>query len=169
MPDDLLSIILRLLGRQKVGKRRSEKRNPSPRTDSTTKKSKPAETQSASQRQMISQAQKLQGTGYKYGGNNPQEGFDCSGLIHYVFAGEGIEVPRVSRLIAAHGLAKNRRQAQPGDIAYFGETEANVNHVGILTSIQPLKMITPAVLKVSLRPISMLPLIGQVVLSGFEE
>ena len=44
----------------------------------------------------------LVGTPYRYGGNTPESGFDCSGLVDYVFRSEaGLQLPRTSRAIAA--------------------------------------------------------------------
>lgn len=73
----------------------------------------------------------LVGTPYRYGGNTPQGGFDCSGLVGYVYRdAAGVELPRSSREIAAIKAPKvSLRQLASGDLVFFGRGE--VDHVGI--------------------------------------
>lgn len=72
----------------------------------------------------------LIGTPYRYGGETPQEGFDCSGLVHYTFAQAGLAVPRTSQeqYRAARKIAA--RAAVPGDLVFFQDQE-KLSHVGI--------------------------------------
>jgi len=50
---------------------------------------------------LLRRAMTLLGTPYRWGGSNPDSGFDCSGLVGYVFRSAlGIELPRVSREMA---------------------------------------------------------------------
>ncbi len=74
----------------------------------------------------------LVGTPYRYGGNTPEGGFDCSGLVTYVFRDSaGVGLPRASRDMAAMRVPEvSRRQLQSGDLVFFG-AGSNVNHVGI--------------------------------------
>lgn len=74
----------------------------------------------------------LVGTPYRWGGNTPQSGFDCSGLVDYVFRTEaGMALPRTSRNIAALDAPKiDRDKLQSGDLLFFG-THRRVNHVAI--------------------------------------
>src|SRR5690606_23871039 len=45
----------------------------------------------------------LVGTPYRYGGNSPEGGFDCSGLVNYVFRDMlDLQLPRTSRALAAY-------------------------------------------------------------------
>ena len=73
----------------------------------------------------------LVGTPYRWGGNTPASGFDCSGLVDYVFRSEaGLQLPRTSRAIAALDAPKVARDdLQSGDLLFFGRR--HVNHVGI--------------------------------------
>lgn len=79
-------------------------------------------------------ALEYRGTPYRYGGTNPDSGFDCSGLVYYVYAKYGIDVPRdVSSLYRAGSRIDNDR-VQPGDLFFF-ETEGDgASHVGIAIS-----------------------------------
>lgn len=74
----------------------------------------------------------LVGTPYRWGGNTPDSGFDCSGLVDYVFRTEaGIELPRTSRAIAAVKAPRVRRDdLKSGDLLFFGRRR-HVNHVAI--------------------------------------
>lgn len=74
----------------------------------------------------------LVGTPYHWGGNTPDSGFDCSGLVDYVFRSEaGITLPRTSRAIAAVDAPSVRRDdLRGGDLLFFGR-HGRVNHVAI--------------------------------------
>ncbi len=74
----------------------------------------------------------LVGTPYRYGGNTPEGGFDCSGLVNYVFRDMlDLRLPRTSRELAATQgpkIAPNRLAT--ADLVFFG-SGGNVSHVGI--------------------------------------
>lgn len=74
----------------------------------------------------------LVGTPYRYGGNTPESGFDCSGLVGYVFrASAGIGLPRSSRELAAMDVPEvSRQRLASGDLVFFGSRQG-VSHVGI--------------------------------------
>jgi cell wall-associated NlpC family hydrolase len=74
-------------------------------------------------------AEKYVGVPYRYGGSTPQ-GFDCSGLVYFVYHSLGVAVPRTAleqheatRPVARHDL-------RPGDLVFF---YTSVEHVGIYT------------------------------------
>ena len=80
---------------------------------------------------VLMRAISLVGTPYRYGGNTPEGGFDCSGLVGYVFRTIGIDLPRVSRAMAHEGTAITDRAAlAEGDLVFFGK-RGRVDHVGI--------------------------------------
>jgi cell wall-associated NlpC family hydrolase len=75
----------------------------------------------------------LVGTPYRWGGNTPQSGFDCSGLIVYVFREiAGVSLPRTVQDIYAVDLVDVRRERlQGGDLVFFKTAGRDVSHVGI--------------------------------------
>jgi cell wall-associated NlpC family hydrolase len=75
-------------------------------------------------------AETLLGLPYREGGALP-DGFDCSGLVNYVFARHGIAVPRDVRRQAAAGAAVARDDIAPGDLVFFSTTGSGPTHVGI--------------------------------------
>ncbi|MCY7354796.1 MAG: C40 family peptidase [Lysobacter sp.] len=81
---------------------------------------------------VLKRALALLGTPYRWGGTSPDGGFDCSGLVGYVFrTALGIELPRVSRDMADNGqLISDRAALNEGDLVFFGR-RGHVDHVGI--------------------------------------
>ncbi len=74
----------------------------------------------------------LVGTPYRYGGNTPESGFDCSGLVAYVYREMlDLKLPRTSRdLAAVQGPKIEPTRLAPGDLVFFG-SRGSVSHVGI--------------------------------------
>lgn len=74
----------------------------------------------------------LVGTPYRYGGNTPEGGFDCSGLVGYVFRdAAAISLPRTSAEIGAvPGQTLRRNDLKSGDLVLFA-TNRKIHHVGI--------------------------------------
>lgn len=76
----------------------------------------------------------LVGTPYRWGGNTPDSGFDCSGLIGYVYRdAAGISLPRSTReLIALRVPSVPRAALQSGDLLFFATNGGSqVSHAGI--------------------------------------
>ena len=75
----------------------------------------------------------LVGTPYRYGGNTPEAGFDCSGLVGFVFRdAAGLALPRSTReLIDIPAREIKRDELQPGDLVYFNPAGGRVSHIGI--------------------------------------
>lgn len=76
---------------------------------------------------IINYASQFLGVPYVWGGTSPS-GFDCSGLVQYVYGHFGISLPRVARDQQDVGLKVTRDQLQPGDLVFFGDP---AHHVGI--------------------------------------
>lgn len=74
----------------------------------------------------------LVGTPYRYGGNTPEGGFDCSGLVTYVYRDMlDLRLPRSSsELAAVQGPKIAPERLAAGDLVFFGN-RGNVSHVGI--------------------------------------
>ena len=75
----------------------------------------------------------LVGTPYRYGGNTPEGGFDCSGLVGFVFRdAAGVALPRSTReLIDIPAPRIDRDALLPGDLVYFNPAGGRVSHIGI--------------------------------------
>lgn len=92
-------------------------------------------TSSAAQK-VINQARQFLGGKYSWGGSSPNSGFDCSGLIKYVFNSVGIDLPRTATQQGKVGQEINLQQAQPGDIIWFGSKNSpSGQHIGLISRI----------------------------------
>lgn len=91
-------------------------------------------TKTTPQDDVLFRALGLVGTPYRWGGNSPNGGFDCSGLIVYVYRDVlGVRLPRTSRQMAAMGRPTvSRGSLRSGDLLFFAtEGRGRVSHVGI--------------------------------------
>jgi len=73
------------------------------------------------------------GVRYKWGGNHPKEGLDCSGLVNYAYKKiHAKKLPRTSRALAKTGRPVARKDLKPGDLVFFNTIPKRPNsHVGI--------------------------------------
>ncbi|WP_293776216.1 C40 family peptidase [uncultured Oxalicibacterium sp.] len=72
------------------------------------------------------------GIRYKYGGNSPEEGLDCSGLINVIFKEAwGKELPRTSKELSREGERVEKTDLQPGDLVFYNTLRRSFSHVGI--------------------------------------
>lgn len=91
--------------------------------------------------QILSLARAELGVPYVFGGTDPRTGFDCSGLVRYVYGQAGISLPRTAQ--EQYDATTRVDQPQAGDLVFFSYTyDAGVpiTHVGIVTG--PGEMIT---------------------------
>ena len=91
---------------------------------------RPADPQAANA--VLMRAIGLVGTPYTYGGNTPESGFDCSGLVAYVYRDMlDLRLPRTSRELAGiQGPRIAPEKLAAADLVFFG-SKGNVSHVGI--------------------------------------
>lgn len=81
-------------------------------------------------RNIVYTARQCLGVPYRHGGDTPR-GFDCSGLVMYVYHKNGISIPRSTEKQYDRGARISLRRAQPGDLIFY-RTEGNrISHVGI--------------------------------------
>ncbi len=74
----------------------------------------------------------LVGVDYRYGGDTPERGLDCSGLIRYVFQqATGVTLPRTAHELARIGAHVRRSDLAPGDLVFFNTRRSAFSHVGI--------------------------------------
>jgi hypothetical protein len=72
------------------------------------------------------------GIRYKYGGNLPESGLDCSGLVRYLFKEVwGADLPRTSEEISRLGERVDTQDLQPGDLVFYNTLRRGFSHVGI--------------------------------------
>jgi len=76
---------------------------------------------------VVTYARHFLGVPYSWGGSTPGTGFDCSGLVRFVYGHCGIRLPHSSWADLAHGRRVARRALQPGDLVFF----YGAGHVGI--------------------------------------
>ena len=81
---------------------------------------------------VIDRALEMIGVRYRRGGNSPQTGFDCSGLVNHVFReARGLILPRSSRAIGKAGAPVAKDELQAGDLVLFHNVRNAVSHIGI--------------------------------------
>ena len=78
------------------------------------------------------EAMSLVGIHYRRGGNSPENGLDCSGLVRYVFKqSNDIDLPRTSVEMSRVGEQIDKKDLQPGDLVFFNTLRRTFSHVGI--------------------------------------
>lgn len=82
---------------------------------------------------IIENAYRFANVPYLWGGRSAL-GIDCSGLIQTLFKIQGIMLPRNGSMQAAEGKEVPFDNAQEGDVAFFGDDNGKITHVGILAS-----------------------------------
>ena len=81
---------------------------------------------------VIATAEDYIGVPYKWGGTSPSTGFDCSGYVRYVYAQQGVRLPRTSReqVRAGRKVAARVSSLRQGDLMMFAEKKT-ISHVAI--------------------------------------
>jgi cell wall-associated NlpC family hydrolase len=84
-------------------------------------------TRSSRGERVASIAKRYLGIPYRWGGESPKTGFDCSGFVQYVFSRVGVSLPRVVSAQWTVGRRVSRSALRPGDIVFFN----GLGHDGI--------------------------------------
>lgn len=90
-----------------------------------------ASVQESSRSPMVDYALTLKGTPYHYGKNSPEDGFDCSGFVQYVYKRQGITLPRTVQGMTTKLPSVTRNDLLPGDLVFFNTNGKPYSHVGI--------------------------------------
>lgn len=91
----------------------------------------PSSTQTTKASAIIATGKQYIGVKYVYGGTTPS-GFDCSGFVQYVFAKNGVSLPRVSRDQYHVGTSVSFSNLKAGDLVFFSLAKNGVvDHMGI--------------------------------------
>lgn len=87
----------------------------------------------ASAVRVMATADRYVGTRYRWGGETPSTGFDCSGFVQYVFRRHGLTLPRTSRQqsTAGRSISSKLAHVRAGDLLFFSQRGDVVDHVAI--------------------------------------
>ena len=96
-------------------------------TATTTTAGAPSTAPGAGYPEAASIALEYLGIPYQWGGASPTTGFDCSGLVMYVYAQLGVQLPHQAAAQYGYGVPVPRDQLLPGDLVFFDD----LSHVGI--------------------------------------
>lgn len=80
---------------------------------------------------VVNYALSFLGGPYRYGGNDPRTGVDCSGFTRYVLGNAaGVQMLRSSGSQATQGIPVSADQMRPGDLLFYGGS-GGINHVAL--------------------------------------
>lgn len=71
------------------------------------------------------------GKPYHYGGNTPDRGFDCSGLVQYSYGRAGVKLPHGNRYLERASRSISKNDLRRGDLVFFDQEGKSSSHVGI--------------------------------------
>jgi len=82
--------------------------------------------------ELVIRSLSMLGVHYKWGGNSPDTGLDCSGLVRFVYEETiGKVLPRRSVEMSREGESVDRHELKPGDLVFFNTLRRAFSHVGI--------------------------------------
>ena len=79
----------------------------------------------------VQDALQFLGMPYLWGGEDPSTGFDCSGLVQYVYGRHGVTLPRVAEAQAQVGIPVAPEALQAGDALFFADSSGYIHHEGM--------------------------------------
>jgi len=82
---------------------------------------------------VVANGEQYLGVPYKWGGNTPSQGFDCSGFVKYVYGRNSVSLPRNSRQQSQVGewLPTNVATLRQGDLMFFASSGQRIDHVAV--------------------------------------
>lgn len=86
---------------------------------------------------VVNYGEKFVGTNYKYAGQSPKTGFDCSGFTSYVLKEYGVIASPASAIQATEGRPVPLDKVLPGDLIFFGESKKKISHVAMVVKRGP--------------------------------
>lgn len=89
----------------------------------------PTPTPTPKYEEVVNCVHKYLGVPYVWGGTTPK-GFDCSGLMQYVYNEVGIKISRTTYTQVKEGIEVSKDNLRPGDLVFFAKC-GNVHHVGM--------------------------------------
>jgi len=110
------------------------KQKAAPKKKSSTPKKDVSNTISVSESKLITDAQSVLGTRYKYGGET-SSGLDCSGFTKYVYKKSGVNIPHSAKSQSKLGTLVSKKNCKTGDLIFFGSKSNNgyhFQHVGMI-------------------------------------
>lgn len=82
--------------------------------------------------EVVLRALSLLGVNYRWGGNTPETGLDCSGMVRHVFRETmGLVLPRRSEEMSRSAVQVPPSELRPGDLVFFNTLRRTFSHVGI--------------------------------------
>ncbi|TXL62436.1 C40 family peptidase [Zeimonas arvi] len=82
--------------------------------------------------ELVIRSLSMLGVNYKWGGDSPDTGLDCSGLVRFVYEETlGKVLPRRSVEMSREGESVDRHELKPGDLVFFNTLRRAFSHVGI--------------------------------------
>ncbi len=83
-------------------------------------------------KEIVETARALTGSPYRYGGCDPDDGFDCSGFVKWVYEYNGYSMPRSTNQLIHIGVPISSSKIHPGDLIFFNiASKGRALHVGI--------------------------------------
>jgi len=84
--------------------------------------------------EVLETALAYRGVPYRFGGDDPASGFDCSGFIRFVLATHAVTVPRTTTEQFQIGRQVGARDVKAGDLVFFSTVAPGASHVGLALS-----------------------------------
>lgn len=121
----------------KSGTSKPKSNSSKPKSGSSKSKTYTEAVASPFRKKVVDYGKKFVGTPYKYAGQSPKTGFDCSGFTSYVLKEYGVSASPASAIQAKEGRSVSLEKVMPGDLIFFGESKSKISHVGLVIKRGP--------------------------------